>query len=102
MSYIAVYLAVAVPLADIDAIWLKLMSQRFYLATMGEMARSKPNLWPAIVFYMLYPVGLVLLTVMPAQEAASGSKAGIFRLLFGFFTPPLTISPTRRPCATGP
>lgn len=86
MSYIAVYLAVAVPFVVIDAIWLKLMSKRLYLATMGDIARSKPNLWPAIIFYFLYPIGLISLAVMPAHAAASGSKAAVLGLLFGLFT----------------
>lgn len=86
MSYIALYLAVAVPFFLIDAIWLKLMGQRFYLATIGDIARSEPNLWPAAVFYLVYPSGLIAFAVLPAHAAGSGSRAAMLGLLFGFFT----------------
>jgi uncharacterized membrane protein len=86
MSYVALYLAVAVPFVITDAIWLKLMGQRFYLATIGDIARSEPNLWPALVLYLIYPLGIIAFSVLPAHAAASGSKAVILGLLFGCFT----------------
>ncbi|MDN4984140.1 DUF2177 family protein [Bradyrhizobium arachidis] len=86
MSYVALYLAVAIPFVAVDAVWLKLMGQRFYLATIGDIARSEPNFWPALVFYLLYPLGLIALAVLPAHAAASSGRAAWLGLLFGFFT----------------
>lgn len=83
---VAVYLSVAVPFVVIDPIWLKLLSQRVYVTTMGNIARSEPNLWPAILFYILYPVGLISLAVMPAHRTASGDQVAMIGLPFGFFT----------------
>ncbi|MGX4804881.1 DUF2177 family protein [Bradyrhizobium guangdongense] len=44
------------------------------------MARSEPNFWPALVFYLLYPLGFIALAVLPAHDAASSSRA----VLLGF------------------
>ncbi|WP_167768343.1 DUF2177 family protein [Bradyrhizobium sp. 2TAF36] len=57
-----------------------------HLATIGDIARSEPNLWPAIVFDLLYPLGLIAFAVLPAHAAASASRAVMLGLLFGFFT----------------
>ena len=86
MSYVVVYLAVAVPFVVIDAIWLGAMMHRLYLPTLGDVARDKPNLWPALAFYLLYPLGLLGFAIVPALQLENMLGAAVFGLLFGFFT----------------
>jgi len=86
MRYIVVYFAIAVPFIVIDGIWLTAMMHRLYLPTLGDLARDKPNLWPALAFYLVYPLGLLGLAVMPALQLENMMRAAELGLLFGFFT----------------
>jgi uncharacterized membrane protein len=84
MSAVVVYLAVAVPFLMIDAIWLKVMGQRMYRATLGDILLAKPRLWPATLFYSAYPLGVMWFAVPyhhdgnPMQALGSGSLFGCF------------------------
>lgn len=69
-----------------DMVWLGTMVPRFYLPTLGDIAISEVNLPPAILFYVLYPIGLLIFAVQPALKSGSMSTAAIYGALFGFFT----------------
>ena len=69
-----------------DMVWLGLMAPRFYRPILGDSALVGVNLPPAIAFYLLYPVGLVIFAVMPALKAGSPGTAALYGALFGFFT----------------
>ena len=84
--YAAAYLIALVIFVGMDMIWLGIMASRFYRPTLGDIALPSINLAPAIVFYLLYPIGLVLFAVHPALRTASVSAALICGALFGFFT----------------
>lgn len=86
MRFVAVYLAVAVPFVIIDLVWLKVMGERMYRPTLGHILLPEPRLWPAAVFYLLYPLGLIGLAVMPAYQDESPIRALVLGVMFGFFT----------------
>src|SRR4029078_11233783 len=69
-----------------DMVWLGLMAPRFYRPILGDSALVGVNLPPAIAFYLLYPVGLMIFAVMPALKAGSPGAAALYGALFGFFT----------------
>ena len=86
MRFFAVYLAVAVPFVLIDLVWLKVMGEGLYRPTLGDILLPDPRLWPAAVFYLLYPLGLIGLAVMPAYQDEGPIKALVLGGMFGFFT----------------
>lgn len=86
MSAAAGYFVSLVTFVVIDLIWLSLMAPRFYRPILGDIAVSGFNLAPAIVFYALYPVGLVIFAIMPALKTGSAGMALLYGALFGFFT----------------
>jgi uncharacterized membrane protein len=69
-----------------DMIWLGVMASRFYRPLIGDIALEAPRLPPAIAFYALYPVGLVIFCVLPALGARLPQMALLYGALFGFFT----------------
>ncbi len=69
-----------------DMVWLGLMVSRFYKPTMGDIALSGVNLPPAILFYLIYPVGLLIFAIYPALKIGSPMNAVVYGALFGFFT----------------
>lgn len=86
MRIAAVYLAVAVPFLLIDLVWLKVMGERMYRPILGDILLPEPNLWPAMVFYLIYPLGLIGFAVMPAYQDGSPVRALVAGLMFGCFT----------------
>ena len=69
-----------------DMVWLGTMAPRFYRPTLGDIAISGVNLPPAILFYAIYPIGLLIFAIQPALKSGSMSTAAIYGALFGFFT----------------
>ena len=69
-----------------DMIWLGSMASRFYRPTLGDIMLSGVNLAPAILFYLLYPIGLLLFAISPALKNDSLATASVYGALFGLFT----------------
>jgi uncharacterized membrane protein len=86
INFVGAYLAVALPFVMLDFIWLKLMGQRLYQATLGDVLRPDPNLWAAAVFYLVYPLGLIGFAVLPACQEGSILRALTLGAMFGCFT----------------
>lgn len=69
-----------------DMMWLGAMASRLYRPTLGDIAFSGVNLPPAIVFYAIYPIGLLIFAIQPALKSGSMSTAAVYGALFGLFT----------------
>ena len=80
------YLVSLVTFVAIDLTWLSLMAPRFYKPTLGDIAVAGVHLPPAIFFYAIYPIGLLIFAIQPALKSGSMSTAAIYGALFGFFT----------------
>jgi uncharacterized membrane protein len=80
------YLVCLVTFVAIDLTWLGVMAPRFYKPTLGDLAVPGVNLPPALLFYVLYPIGLLIFAIEPALKSGSMSTALISGALFGFFT----------------
>ncbi len=63
LSYLATLLVVGV----LDYLWLGVIALRWYQAGMGHLMAASPNLLAAGAFYLLYPIGLMVFAVAPAQ-----------------------------------
>ena len=79
--------SVAVPIFFIiDLLWLGVLAKDIYQKYMGHLMRATPN-WPvAVVFYLLFVVGLVIFVINPAIEKNSWTYALFYGAMFGFFT----------------
>ena len=70
----------------IDMIWLGVVAKNFYAKQIGFLLRPDVNWIAAILFYLLFIVGLVLFVVMPALEQKSLSHVILFGALFGLIS----------------
>ena len=52
----------------IDVLWLSYSVKVFYRPQLGSSLLDKPILWAAIVFYLIYMFGLMLIIIQPALE----------------------------------
>lgn len=86
MNYAAAYLATLVTFVALDMAWLSTMGSRLYRPTLGDILLPGVNLAPAIAFYLLYPVGLVIFAALPALKSGVMTNAFVYGALFGFFT----------------
>lgn len=86
-EYIKYYLVAAILFSLIDFVWLGTVAKSFYTKAIGKLLLNKPNLPAAVVFYLLFIVGLVVFAIVPASKEAD-PVSNAFRLgaLFGFFT----------------
>lgn len=86
MNYLKMYIIAFIIFLAIDAIWLGLVAPKFYKAQIGHLMSEKPNFVAAIVFYLVFIVGVVYFVINPAIEAQSMSKLLVAGMLFGFMT----------------
>jgi uncharacterized membrane protein len=79
--------AIALPVFfAIDMIWLGLVAKNFYRSQIGFLMKPDINWTAAIIFYLLFIVGLVLFVITPAIEKGSWTHAVVFGALFGLIT----------------
>lgn len=84
--FIKIY-AIALPVFFvIDLIWIGLVAKKFYHDQIGFLMKPDINWTAAIIFYLLFIIGLVLFVIMPAVEKGSWSHALLFGALFGLVT----------------
>jgi uncharacterized membrane protein len=86
MKQLVAYFAGLVAFVIADMAWLGTMTARLYRPTLSNILLTNVNLPPALAFYVLYPIGLVLFAVNPALKSNSLGTAMIYGCLFGFFT----------------
>ncbi len=72
MEYLIKYLAILIPLGLIDFVWLSLTSKSFYGKNIGHLMAEKADLVPAVIFYLLYCVGILVLIINPSLVNGSG------------------------------
>ena len=79
--------AIALPVFfAIDMVWLGLVAKNFYRDQIGFLMKSDINWAAAVVFYLLFVVGLVIFVIAPAIEKNSWVHALLFGALFGLIT----------------
>jgi uncharacterized membrane protein len=83
MTYLIGYLAVLVPFAAVDAVWLSLMASRLYRPTLGDILLTDLRVGPALAFYAIYPVGLLVFAVLPGLKSGSPVAVAGSAALFG-------------------
>ena len=86
MEWIMAYLAAAVAFFALDYVWLAKVAKTFYRDRLGALLHDKPNMTVAILFYLLFVVGVIIFAVAPALRDGSWMTALLLGGLFGFFT----------------
>ena len=79
--------AVALPtFLVIDLVWLGFVARSFYQTHLGHLMRANVNWVAAVVFYLVFVAGIVVLVVWPAVERESLAWALSLGALFGLVT----------------
>ena len=77
LPYVAAYFGSLVVFLGLDALWLSLMGPRLYKPLLQDLLAQSVRPAPAVLFYAIYGLGILLLAVAPwAQpERAAGAVA---------------------------
>ena len=86
LKIITLYLLTVPVFFAIDMTWLGLVAKNFYRAQIGGLMRTDIIWWAAILFYLLFILGILYFAVLPALLEGSWVKALTLGALFGFFT----------------
>jgi len=86
MQFFKTYIVVFFVFMVVDMLWLGILAKKLYRDQIGFLLKSDVNWTAAIVFYLLYVVGLIVFVVEPAILRASASYALFAVMFFGFVT----------------
>jgi uncharacterized membrane protein len=85
VKYLIAYIATGISFAVIDSFWLRTMYTRLYVPEIGELLMKGLRWGPAISFYLLYILGIMIFAVGPALQSGKWQTALIQGAMFGFF-----------------
>lgn len=85
VKYVLAYILTGVSFAIIDSIWLRNMYVRLYQDQIGEVLMKGVRMGPAVTFYLLYILGIIVFAFSPALASGKWQTALINGAMFGFF-----------------
>jgi len=74
----------AVVFLALDAIWLTAMADRLYRPALGRLMLDRVEVLPALAFYAIYLVGVLVFAVLPGLESRRWTTALGLGALLGF------------------
>jgi uncharacterized membrane protein len=96
MDIVWLYMIALPVFLSIDMVWLVVIARGFYKRQLGELLAARPN-WPAaVVFYLLYVLGIVVFAVHPADDGWQALGLGALLGLVAYATYDLTNLATLR------
>ena len=83
---ILLYLITLVVFFVIDMIWLGVVAKGFYRKHLGPLMTTKVNWTAAMLFYLLFIVGLLIFVIRPALAAGEPLNALLYGALLGLIS----------------
>jgi uncharacterized membrane protein len=80
------YFVTLVVFTAVDVLWVWTISKRLYRSNLGDLLKAKFNVIPAVVFYLLYALGLMIFVIVPAFDKNLLGQAMGMGVLFGMFS----------------
>jgi uncharacterized membrane protein len=97
MAYLIAYVACVLVMGGLDFLWLTNTSSALYQKDLGSLLADNPNMTVAVIFYLLYIVGVQVFACVPRWSQATGKPQPCSGRCLDFLpTPPMT-SPTWPP-----
>lgn len=83
-TILVAYVATLVVFVAADFIWLSSMANVLYRPTLGDMLAPAFRPVPAILFYLIYALGLTFFAVRPSMQSSDLLIALFYGAMFGF------------------
>ena len=84
--YLKLYLACLVVFFAVDMVWLGLVATSFYKKHLGFLMAPTINWYAAIIFYLLFILGILVFVVLPGIKENSLQNTILRAVLFGLIT----------------
>ncbi len=85
-KYILSYLITFLTFIFIDGVWLGFVARNFYAKHLGYLMTDNINWYAAIIFYMIFVLGLLVFVVYPAFSHQNIYKILLYGAFFGLVT----------------
>ena len=77
------FIFVSIIFLIIDVLWLSITVKSLYRPALGDLLKDKPVMWAAVLFYIIYMIGLALIILKPALSNDSILQALWTGVVFG-------------------
>ena len=84
-ALLGTYAATLAVMVALDFLWLGVVAKPIYQRGIGHLMAAEPRLAIAVLFYLLFALGLVILAVLPNGASAGWGRTAGLAALFGFF-----------------
>ena len=85
MKYAAAYAMTLTVLLVLDLLWLGVVARPMYQQGIGHLMAENANFRAAVVFYLVYVLGLLQFGLVPNVAAPGVARAALSAAIFGFF-----------------
>jgi uncharacterized membrane protein len=72
MKYISIFFITTVIFFAIDMLWLGVIARNFYREKLGFIFTGEVNWAAAVIFYLIYIVGIMYFSILPAWTVEIG------------------------------
>ena len=79
------YVAIVLTMMVLDAVWIGAVARPLYNRGIGHLMAAQPDFVAAVVFYLLFAIGLMAFVVLP-RAPGDWQMAAAWGALFGFMT----------------
>lgn len=86
IRYFKLYLVSLAAFLAIDMLWLGLVARSFYQQYLGFLMAPSVNWFAAVIFYLLFILGILFFVVIPGLESNSLKATLLRAALFGLIT----------------
>ena len=77
------FIFVSIIFLIIDVVWLSITVKSLYRPALGDLLKDKPVMWAAVLFYIIYMIGVALIILKPALANDSILQALWTGVVFG-------------------
>ena len=84
--YLKLYFSTLLVFFAVDMVWLGLVARTFYSKYLGYLMAPSVNWLAAILFYLMFIVGILVFVVLPGLKSGSMRDTLLRAALFGLIT----------------
>ncbi|OVE76227.1 hypothetical protein BVX97_02240 [bacterium E08(2017)] len=86
MNYVKLYLGMLVVFFAVDIAWIGFIAKDFYRKQIGHLFAETPVWAAAILFYLLFVLGVMVFVVLPGLESGNVKATLLKAAFFGLVT----------------
>ena len=83
MTFLIAYICILIVFGLIDAIWITQVAVGMYRTMLGDAMLDMVRIAPAVLFYLAFPIGIVVFAVLPGLKEGSVLTAIGLAALYG-------------------